>query len=173
MRAFLLLAATAALPLIAANPQAPGGTPTPAESCPVTFSSADYQAHPEPLPVPDPNATTREKSYGTLEFQYQNAGGKAVRAFHVTAQFAPPAGVRPPLLKSDTAIIEHFIQSDPLAAGDASHASYEIAHDVSRLLWLRLDQVQFQDGSLWQRAKTAPEGQCTFYPKAALVPAGR
>jgi hypothetical protein len=167
MRIFLLAAAILLLPF-SAGAQADQQTPT--QSCPVQFTGVDYHGHP-PQPLSDPNATTKEKSYGTFAFRYQNTTDKAVRAFHVTVHFAPPAGVRPPLLKTTSENTMHFTQSDPLAANDSSRASYEIRHAVGRFLWLRLDTVEFQDGSLWQLPENSAEGQCTFYPKAALVPA--
>jgi hypothetical protein len=175
MRTLLLAAVVWMMPLAAQtqSDQAQADQTVPSPGCPVEFTSAAYHRHATPQPMPDPNATTQDKAYGTLEFAYRNAAGKSVSSFHVAAEFASPAAVKPPLLKNDPQSTMYFVQGDPLATGDASHASYEISRDVTRLTWLRLDSVQFQDGSMWDRAKGAPEGQCTFYPKAALIPAGQ
>ena len=170
MRILLFSAVLLMLPF-AAQSQADQAATSP--GCPVEFTSAAYHRHATPQPMPDPNATTQDRAYGTLEFAYRNASGGAIRGFHVAAEFASPAAVKPPLLKNDPQNTMRFIQGDPLAVGDASHASYEISRDVTGLNWLRLDRVEFQDGSVWDRAKGVPEGQCTLYPKAALVPAGR
>jgi hypothetical protein len=175
MRTLLLATVLSMLPLAAQSQpdQSQPDRAAPSAGCPVEFTSAAYHRHATPQPMPDPNATTQDKAYGTLEFAYRNAAGKPVSSFHVAAEFASPAAVKPPLLKNDPRSTMHFIQGDPLPIGDASHASYEISRDVTGLTWLRLDSVEFQDGSTWDRSKGAAEGQCTFYPKAALVPAGR
>jgi hypothetical protein len=139
------------------------------DTCPVVVTSATFTRH-EPLPVPDPNATTADKSYGTLEFRYHNQSGKAVRSFSVSARFSPHSGVQPPLLKTPENV-EHYLQGAPLAANDSSSAHYEVQSQVRSLLWLRLDKVVYQDGSSWSLPSSAQPGQCTYRPEAKVVPA--
>jgi hypothetical protein len=134
-------------------------------SCPVEITGADYMRHPTPLPVPDPNATTRERAYGTLDFRYRNTTDKPVRAFHVSARFATREAVRPPLLKTPTDdLVQHYTQGDPLDANSNGSASEEVRVDATTLQWLRLDSVEYQDGSQW----TPPQGSdaCTYRPPA-------
>jgi hypothetical protein len=142
---------------------------TPSASCPVQITSANFASH-APLPVPDPNATTADKSYGTLEFHYRNQSGKAIRSFSVSARFVPRSGVQPPLLKRPENV-EHYLQGAPLAANDSSSARYEVQTAVRSLLWLRLDKVVYQDGSSWELPSTPADGQCTYRPEAKVVPA--
>jgi hypothetical protein len=143
--------------------------PTPA--CPVEITSATYTRHAKPLPVPDPNATTSEKAYGTLEFHYRNATDKPVRAFHVAAMFTPAPGVHPPLLDRRARQPQHYTQSDPLAVHDASSAKYEVEQNAGGLAWLRLDKVEYQDGSLWNLAPGDRTDQCTYRPPAKVMQA--
>lgn len=139
------------------------------DSCPIAVTTATFTHH-EPLPVPDPNATTADKSFGTLEFHYRNLSGKDIRSFSVSARFVPRSGVQPPLLKTPESV-EHYLQGAPLAANDASSAHYEVQSQVKSLLWLRLDKVVYQDGSSWSAPSSAIPGQCTYRPEAKVVPA--
>lgn len=139
------------------------------DPCPVVVTAATFTRH-EPLPVPDPNATTADKSYGTLEFHYRNQSGKPIRSFSVSARFSPRSAVQPPLLKTPENV-EHYLQGLPLAANDSSSAHYEVQSQAKSLLWLRLDKVVYQDGSSWSLPSSAPPGQCTYRPEAKVVPA--
>jgi hypothetical protein len=141
----------------------------PSEPCPVVVTSATFTRH-APLPVPDPNATTADKSYGTLEFHYRNESGKPVRSFSVSARFSPHSSVQPPLLRTPENV-ERYLQGAPLAVNDSSSAHYEVQSQVKSLLWLRLDKVVYQDGSSWSLPSSSPPGQCTYRPPAKVVPA--
>jgi hypothetical protein len=168
---FLSCAALAAI----AIPALAQSSATAAPSCPVEITSATYMRHAKPLPVPDPNATTRQKAYGTLDFHYRNATDKPVRAFHVSAMFTPQPGFHPPLWDRRAAQPQHYTQSDPLAAHDASSAHYEVQQNASGLSWLRLDKVEYQDGSTWNLTPGDRTDQCTYHPpaKPRLAEAGK
>jgi hypothetical protein len=168
-RLFSFLGLLALFALALAPPAAVAQANPPQQACPVNITSATFTRH-APLPVPDPNATTADKSFGTLEFHYRNASGKPVRSFDVSARFSPRSGVQPPLLKTPENV-EHYTQGAPLAVDDASNAHYEVQKNVRALLWLQLDKVEFQDGSSWTLPSPAVPGQCTYQPDAKLVPA--
>jgi hypothetical protein len=80
MRTLLLAAVFWMLPLAAQSQpdQSQSDQAAPSAGCPVEFTSAAYHRHATPQPMPDPNATTQDKAYGTLEFAYRNAAGKPV-----------------------------------------------------------------------------------------------
>jgi hypothetical protein len=170
--AVLAVASLPVFSLAQSQPPSQGQSPaaSPMAACPVQISSASFARHATPLPVPDPNATTADKAYGTLEFRYRNGSGKPVRSFSVSARFSPPSGVQPPLLKTPEDV-QHYLQGDPLAPNDASSARYEVRLNVNALLWLRLDKVVYQDGSSWAPSPSAPPDQCTYRPEAKLIPA--
>jgi hypothetical protein len=160
---------SAAVSLFVVSSLAAFAQAAPPPSCPVVVTSATFTRH-APLPVPDPNATTADKSYGTLEFHYRNQSGEPIRSFTVSARFLPPSAVQPPLLKTPENV-ERYLQGSPLAADDSSSAHYEVQSQVKSLLWLRLDKVVYQDGSSWTPPPSAPPGQCTYRPEAKVIPA--
>jgi hypothetical protein len=75
MRTLLLATVLSMLPLAAQSQpdQSQSDQAAPSAGCPVEFTSAAYHRHATPQPMPDPNATTQDKAYGTLEFAYRNA----------------------------------------------------------------------------------------------------
>jgi hypothetical protein len=143
------------------------------EGCPVRITQAVYARHLAPLPLPDPNATTREKSYGTLTISFRNGSGKAVRSFHLEAEFAPDSRVRPPVLRSPDPYLEQFEHAEELEAGANSDANFEVAADAERLIFVSVTGVKFEDGTEWTGpAGVAGEaGVCTYRPVARMVPA--
>lgn len=141
--------------------------PATSPTCPVAVTSANFKRFATPQPVPAPDASTRDKSYGSLHLEYRNASGKPVRSFDFSAKLAPEKSFRPPLLRIPEDL-SHFTQAAPLGADDTSHADYPVQVDARDLIWLRLDRVTFADGTSWTPASA---GLCTYRPAAKVEPA--
>lgn len=167
-RALLLVAALAvpSSPLLAQSTRF-------SSECPVDITSVTFTRYEQPRPLADPNATTKDKSYGALRFDYRNATDKPIRGFHVTATYSFASGPRPPLWQQPPTNIERYTQADPLAAHDRSNARYEVRLDAGGVVSLRLETVQFQDGTKWKLDANSIPGQCTYVMPAKAVPAGK